>query len=368
MNSMSRTAWGEGMPRLRITSGVSEWLGAIAEASRDEVQVLFVGSPDENRVEAGFITLGQENTASSVSVPPDAFAESVVEAKRLFGKPVLGMAHLHPGGMGAFASIVDEKNLVSLAELLSKPLLRPLHTVRTLVLTGRGEWALDPYGRKVVRAGKSGSAQSRPGPQTDGPGLSLEYVETRMAATVWSVTFSRKKTPRGEDRPALYAQALDFTYCCDPDCATPKKVLTDDVPVEVLADDEFAWSWEEVESELRQRVRVKKWSYGGYGYGYGCGWGQGYSWNSGRAYVEVTPSAESRGHTESDSSRQRSGPQLGATAADPPPGSTPRPVEHGQRYRYLTGHEDVNELRAMVQGIKDEIGRRLGELGAAGEA
>jgi hypothetical protein len=368
------------MPRLRITAGVAGWLGAIAEESRDEVQVLLVGSPEENRVEAGFITLGQENTASSVGVPPGAFAESVVEAKRVFGKPVLGMAHLHPGFMGAFASNVDEQNLVSLAELLCKPLLGPVTTARNLVLEEHGELALDPYGRKVLRSRVPGSGATGTGHRPHGPGQSVEYVETRMGATVYSVTFSGRKSPRddslwapsnGSDEvhPVLYAQALEFTYCCDPECATPKKVLTDAVPVEVLAHtDGFVWTRGEIESELRQRVTVRGWGWGGYGYyGYGCGCGtQG---SAGHAHVEVAPTAKAlRPSSDPGSSGSATGAPRERVAIGSGHGTNGGGAASGQHYRYLTGHEDENELRAMVRGVNDEISRRLTELGRPGEA
>jgi hypothetical protein len=359
-------------PRLGITVDALEWLAAIAEASPNEVQALLLGSPDENRVDAGFITLGQENTAASVHVSPAAFADSVAAAKQAFARPVLGMAHLHPGGMGAFASTVDEKNLLSLGELLSKPLLRPVTRTSSLLLAETGEWELDPYGRKVLTAGVGVPDEASPGCRTESCSLPVQYVETRMRATVYSVTFARKSPPSDATRAtfpgrgkgaevALFAQALELTYCCDPDCATPKRILANGVPVQVVAaGGGFAWTWEEVERQLRERVKPMVWGYGGHGYGY--------QWNAADAPLQVAAPAEGRGPDEPDFPDSAPAPERDPAEGDGSRDFAARAAGHRPQYRYLRGTEGAQELPALVERFKDEIRRRIAELAVSGDA
>lgn len=307
---------------LRLTESVARWLGAIAREAEREVYVLLLGSPGDATATAGFIARDQEASASSVRVR--SLGRSVAEATKAHGNAVIGLAHLHPGSLGAFASSTDQENLIFLGKTMNKLLLQPRMTTTCVERAEGGELRLDPYGRKVVKVSAAGGT----------PGLAFEYRETHMTAVVFSLTFCRGEDPAGH--PKLHGQALAFRYCCDPSCATPKAFLLDGVPVEIVRGESgFAWSVEEVRQQIKERVQpLSAFS----------------SWQASRRGDECEASGAS-GAGKEKPRRRLAAPRSKAPVDDD--------------YAYLRGDEDLAGLLAAASRFLLETGARLNEISAA---
>ena len=239
------TPWHVGDPTLRLSEGVRDGMASIARLSPSrEVQVLLLAPVgDLDHVNVFWVTHGQRNSYASISVSAENFAESVAKAKELFpDHEVVGVAHLHPKAVTAYASHVDHENLGEVAEPLRPFILR--RRVTEEPVTFQGELAdLDAFGRKRLVAADAETPAE------------LSFRETRIYAHIWSVTFAE---PRDSGGPLdLHGEVMTYAGCSDPSCATLRERMIDGVPVEVVPDAPDApllFDHDELRAQLKARV------------------------------------------------------------------------------------------------------------------